>query len=324
MGRKGSFYNIVFYFVLFVAAFFVSCSNGGEWESDLDAAKKRATEEDKKILLVFTGYDWNSNSYNFKSNIMEEKSFKRKASKKYVLVNLDYNELELKNAEKDSSKEVYEKNFVRDSYAIEVSDIPCAFLLSAEGFVLGRLPYEEGLDSESFLTSLESAEEDSYETQELLSRLNSAESLEKVLLIDTFIESSDTKYSLLYDGLVRQVLALDSYNQTGLLGKYELEAAYRDALACAHTRDEETLCRIFTDVCANGHLDQQQKQEAYYTAAMVLAYLDSQNYDMMSDLLQNAIDADPESENAKNISLILAGVKQYAFVVKINSTNSGE
>lgn len=61
-----------------------------QWQDTFDGAVKLANEEDKPIVLVFSGSDWCPPCIRLKRNILDSEDFKKYASANYVLYNADF------------------------------------------------------------------------------------------------------------------------------------------------------------------------------------------------------------------------------------------
>ncbi len=61
-----------------------------EWQPSFSDAVTKATEEDKPIVLVFSGSDWCAPCIRLKKHIFDSEEFKVYASEHYVLYNADF------------------------------------------------------------------------------------------------------------------------------------------------------------------------------------------------------------------------------------------
>lgn len=102
-------------------------ANAGEgWETDLEKAKATAKASGKSLLLDFTGSDWCGPCIALKKRVLSQKEFIEEASKKFVLVELDFpRKKKLPEAEAAANEEASKK------YNIEY--FPTLILTDAEG-----------------------------------------------------------------------------------------------------------------------------------------------------------------------------------------------
>lgn len=63
---------------------------GDGWETNVEAAQKKAAEQNKGLLIEFTGSDWCGPCMQFKKNVLEKEEFLKAASEKFILVELDF------------------------------------------------------------------------------------------------------------------------------------------------------------------------------------------------------------------------------------------
>jgi thiol-disulfide isomerase/thioredoxin len=64
---------------------------GGEgWMTDLDKALEKSKSENKPVLIEFTGSDWCPPCIMMREKVFTKKEFIEKASKKFILVELDF------------------------------------------------------------------------------------------------------------------------------------------------------------------------------------------------------------------------------------------
>ena len=304
---------------------FTGCSKKetSAWKTDYEAAKKTATKQGKNIFLLFSGDDWDGQSATFKQNIANTEEFISTVGKDYVLVNLDFSQTEYEGANIDETtatkkekkaadkiKKLYEeKERVAQLYNVE--SYPAVYLTTPQGYVLATIAYDETITTTTdYAAKIAEQSETVAKITELTKAVTAVKKIDRVNAIDALYEGTDPNYRSLLSDLMREVLTLDKENTSGLLGKYEMQVAYIDAVAKARAQDVDGAAKVFTDMCETGHLDNDQKQEAYYTAAYVLAASSSDKYDEMIDLLNKAYDANPTSDHASEITQTIEAVKQ--------------
>ena len=75
---------------------------GGEgWMTDLDAALEKSKSENKPVLIEFTGSDWCPPCMMMSEKVFSKKEFTEEASKKFILVELDFPKGDRELAEKN-------------------------------------------------------------------------------------------------------------------------------------------------------------------------------------------------------------------------------
>lgn len=106
------------------------------WLTDLEAAKKQAAAEKKDILVDFTGSDWCGWCIRLKKEVFDQPEF-AEASKKFVLVELDFPRGKKQAPELKAKNEALSKQFA-------IAGFPTILLLDAQGQVYAQTGYQEG------------------------------------------------------------------------------------------------------------------------------------------------------------------------------------
>lgn len=117
------------------------------WSTDLEKALAKAKAENKSVLVEFTGSDWCPPCIAMRKNVFSKKEFVDAASKKFILVELDF---------PIGDKALAEKNQpLAEKYKIE--GYPTVVLLTPEGKEFTRFFASEYPKTEEFLKHLDEA-----------------------------------------------------------------------------------------------------------------------------------------------------------------------
>lgn len=117
------------------------------WTTDLEKAFVQAKAEKKSVLVEFTGSDWCPPCIAMRKNVFSKKEFVSEASKKYILVELDY---------PNGDKAVKEKNQpYAEKYKIE--GFPTVILFNPEGKEFTRFFASEFPKTDDFLKHIDKA-----------------------------------------------------------------------------------------------------------------------------------------------------------------------
>ena len=117
------------------------------WSADLDKALVQAKKEKKPVLVEFTGSDWCPPCIMMRKEVFSKKTFVDKASKNYILVELDFPK---------GDKAVATKNQpMAEKYKIE--GFPTVVLLRPDGKEFGRFFASQFPKEEAFLKHLKEA-----------------------------------------------------------------------------------------------------------------------------------------------------------------------
>jgi len=108
-----------------------------KWETDLQVAKKRAKEENKKILADFTGSDWCGWCIRLKKEVFDTPEFQEYAKKHLIMLELDFPR------QKELPAKLKEQN---DKLVGEfkIEGYPTILLLNSKGREINRTGYQDG------------------------------------------------------------------------------------------------------------------------------------------------------------------------------------
>lgn len=316
--------NIILTAVLLAVVISVTgCAKKGAWLTDYEEAKKIAAKQNKNMIVFFSGDDWDEKSAALKENITNKPEFIKAAKKDYVLVNIDFSQdiyQKVLSFDEETATDADKKEYDRINAEYEakaeiarqynLASYPTLYVATAEGQVVTLYEYYEEVDSlDSMIGRLERLKEKVEEINTLSENVKKATGIERVKAIDALYEATAASYRITLNDLIREIPELDKNNETGLLGKYEIQICYLDAIELASTQDVEGASKVFEIAAENGHLDLEQKQEAYYTGAYILTSAAEFNYPRMIELLQKAFDVNPEGSHANDILETLNAIK---------------
>ena len=135
--------------LLTVIAAITACAAEPVWLTDLDVAKAQAVQENKPVLVDFTGSDWCPPCKALHKNVFESAEFTAVASK-YVLVELDFPKA------KPQAPELKAKN-AELSKKFDISGFPTVLLIDAKsGEVFGKTVGFGGQTAKEYLEKLAS------------------------------------------------------------------------------------------------------------------------------------------------------------------------
>lgn len=117
------------------------------WSTDLDKALVKAKAEKKSVLVEFTGSDWCPPCIAMRKNVFSKKAFVDEASKKYILVELDFPKGDKAEAEKNQP--------FAEKYKID--GFPTVILLNSEGKEFSRFYASKYPSTDEFLKFIDGA-----------------------------------------------------------------------------------------------------------------------------------------------------------------------
>lgn len=119
------------------------------WENDLEKAKKEATEQNKKILLVFSGSDWCGPCIKLDKIVWQSDVFKKESEKNWILLKADFPK---KKADL-LSPELTENNKKLAEKYNKGGNFPLVVLLDNNGKVISMTGFKN-VTAEEYLKSL--------------------------------------------------------------------------------------------------------------------------------------------------------------------------
>ena len=133
---------------------FVSCesqsanNNNLKWETDLGVAIKKAKDENKTVLVNFTGSDWCIWCQRLSNEVFSKNEFEKFADDNLILVKVDFP----RNIEQSTDTKMY-NNQLAQRFGIE--GFPTVLLFNSQGRLVLRTGYQEG-GPEAYVNSLKS------------------------------------------------------------------------------------------------------------------------------------------------------------------------
>ena len=125
-------------FLILLLAFGLNQGFSQNWKSNFEEAKKEATEQNKRILLVFAGSDWCGPCIKLDKNIWQSDEFKKFSDKNYVLYRADFP----KKKANQLSEELKKQNEALAEKYNQDGNYPLVLLLDNKGKTIGIMGYE--------------------------------------------------------------------------------------------------------------------------------------------------------------------------------------
>lgn len=132
----------------FVAPVFLNAGDVG-WLTDAEAAMAKARNEDKLLVMNFTGSDWCIWCKRLDGEVFSKEDFSKYADENLVLLKLDFprkgNQSDAEKAQNEALAEKY-----------EIRGFPTVVVLNPDGSKAGQLGYVRG-GPDAWLAALQSA-----------------------------------------------------------------------------------------------------------------------------------------------------------------------
>ncbi|WP_026725828.1 thioredoxin family protein [Flavobacterium sasangense] len=125
---------------LFLGIIFFVTSLGfsQDWNYNFEEAKKLAAEQNKNIIIVFSGSDWCAPCIKLDRNIWQSDAFKKEAAQDWIIVRADFPRKkanELPKDQTDHNRKLAEKFNLEGSF-------PLVVILDKNGKVLGKMGFK--------------------------------------------------------------------------------------------------------------------------------------------------------------------------------------
>lgn len=137
--------------LIIMLLFTVTLGYSQEWKSNLEEAKKEATEQNKKILLVFSGSDWCAPCIKLDKNVWQSEAFKKESQKSWILIKADFPK---KKANLLSPELTANNDKLAEKYNKE-GNFPFVILLDKTGKVVGEKGYAN-ISAEDYIQAIHS------------------------------------------------------------------------------------------------------------------------------------------------------------------------
>lgn len=138
-----------------ILAFLFLCSLGfsQDWKYNFEEAKKIASEENKNIVMIFSGSDWCAPCMRLDKNIWQSEEFKKEANQKWVLLKLNFPR---KKANQLSEEQTNHNRDLAEKYNKEGS-FPLVIIMQPNGKILGKLGFKN-IEPKEYIALMEAFE----------------------------------------------------------------------------------------------------------------------------------------------------------------------
>lgn len=124
--------------IIIVVLFLSQFSFSQNWNYNFEEAKAVAKEQNKEIVLVFSGSDWCAPCIKLDKNIWQSDAFKKESAEKWILVKADFPR---KKANQLAQEQTEHNRNLAEKYNLEGS-FPLVVLLDKTGKVLGKMGFK--------------------------------------------------------------------------------------------------------------------------------------------------------------------------------------
>ena len=298
--------KIFFLAVIFSILFLSGCGKKQLDENgcftDAETALKFAERKNKEVLLFVTMEEDDSATVSILKELTAEPA--------YVIARLDFSQKTYEASVSDEELAAQIQKNTRFASMLNVSQTPSVYVLSKESYVLASFVYEEENASPADFRQLLKEHTVSYDAmQALIKGTKKGKPLDRVLAIDALYEATAPEYRVFLADPIDSVIKLDKKNESGLLGKYIYAAADAKAVNAINQGNVNDAVQSYINAAENPLLEPELKQQSYYIAAYLCSMTGSADASVITDYLQKAIDAAPESEEVASIQKIMEMIR---------------
>lgn len=279
---------------------------GGEgWISDFEAAKKQAAEEDKNLLIDFTGSDWCGWCIQLKKEVFDLDEFNEGVADKFVLVEIDFPQDDAHLSEETKAQ----NEILKEEYAI--AGYPTIMLTDATGRPFAQTGYQEG-GPDAYLEHLDELLGEK-ETRDVAFAL--AEDVDGVVKASVLIAAltsldavDEELLAKFYADEIAMIKASDPDDVTGYLKNIELNQKFAEfedklnELGKAKKFDEALV--LVDETLESGGFGGERLQNVLFIKAII--FVETDQFDEALSYLDQAKEAAPESDMARNLPKIKA------------------
>ncbi|MBP5602558.1 MAG: hypothetical protein J6X78_07495 [Treponema sp.] len=314
--------KIISTITLFFAAVFilVSTSCGNDYLKDdcgcfvnYADALEYAGKKKLPILIFFTSEGDDETSVQLVADVIKDTAFADEIAKKYVVLHADFSQnayqktvapenATAKEQELANNYTIIMQNNYQLAMLFNIETTPAVFLCTKEGYVVSAVENNDVFTNYTeFKDELASYDDELASFNDMVAETKKGSALKKVEAIDTLYRATDITYRTFLIDLAKTVPELDKKNESGLCSKYIVAAAEAEALAAYSQGDVETAVKAYLQAANNEFVKAEDKQECFYTAAYIVAYSGSEDYNGILSYLQTAYELAPDSSKASAI-----------------------
>ncbi len=280
---------------------------GGEgWVTDFEAAKKQAVEENKDLLVDFTGSDWCGWCIRLRNEVFVHDAFKDGVKDHFVLVELDY-----PRDKSNMSEELLAQNKqLAGKYAIR--GYPTVLLMDHKGVPYGRTGYKKGGAEEyvKHLNELRAGKVKAAEAFAEAEKLEGVAKAGKLLFALDGLGLDSTILAAFYGDVIEQIKAADPDDKTGYVKREETrkrqEKFQKELNGFARKKDYDGAVKLIDSNIKDDGMDDLEKQQMMRTKAMILSL--QNKFDAALETLKEAKAVAPESKLAAGLGEFEANI----------------
>lgn len=296
--------------------------------NDMDAAVTAAKKSHKNILLYITLAGFDDYSEEFTNSVLHADEYKELFDKEFVSVHFDFGSdayekstvNEAMSSEEQKKVEEFNNQIMKNmtlARSMGVTGSPAVYFMNEDGYAFGDEVAPETMDGEnqSFASAqnlyalVAEYKEDFDLMKELVDATKKGSAMERMQAINNLYETLDSKYIPSLTSLFKETPSIDKKNETGLLSYLYCVYVMNEATNFAMVNDFGSAINLVRDELAKNILSGEEEQYAYFVLANLLMQVGSNDYTGITGYLNKAVEAEPDSELAGEIRLIIEQIE---------------
>lgn len=228
--------NCVCFLLLCLPAIQLTGTDNDFWMTDVQEAIKKAADEKKDLLLLYTGSDWCPPCKKLESEVFSQEEFVSEAKNNFVFVMFDFPKEKLLPPETMKQNEQWAAKYGVEGY-------PTVVLVDNKQRPYAITGYREG-GVENYLGILGEFSQKRIRRDEAFAKAEGLEGGDKAKALDEGLSQMDTAIAeLYYDEVVAEIVAIDKEDTLGLRTKWN------------ESKDSEMRKIIMTDIVMVSRLE---------------------------------------------------------------------
>lgn len=278
------------------------------WSDDFEASAKIAAEENKDMLVNFTGSDWCGWCIRLAKEVFSHDEFKTGVKDGYVLVELDY----------PQDKSILSEETIKQNQELQgkysVQGFPTILLLDGEGRPFAQTGYQEGgpvkyVAHLKELSALRASRDEAFENAEKLEGVEKAKALVTALQA---IKISEPLVAEFYGEQIEAIKAADPADESGFVKGIETKKKFGEfeqkINQLAGGGDFKAALEYTDETIANGGFEGEQAQQILTTKGMI--HIQLEEIEKGFEALNKAEAIDPDGDFGKRINMLKGQIKQ--------------
>ncbi len=273
-----------------------------DWTTDFEAAKKQAAEENKFLLLSFTGSDWCGFCIKLKKEVFSQDAFNQGVKDKFILVELDFPQ-KPENIANLSDAVIAQNEALEKTYAINKA-FPTVYLTDAKGKPFAKTGYLP-VGPQTYLKHLDALLAMRKTSESAFADAKNKEGAEKAQTLIYALQSmglNDELVTTFYADEHAEIIA----NSPDAAKQMELNKSLMDFQnklnELGSKKDHEGIIKLIDEALASGKFEGEIKQQTMIFKAGALVQL-KKPQDALQ-VLDEAKAVSPQSEFAAQIEAI--------------------